>query len=283
MNQRTNFLSYNNPSPDDARLFMVANLHFYLRDAHACLFKNPKARSYIKFEDLNHNDKELHFINSCITYLLELIGEYSNSRFGMTASGQHRFFGRPNEQITFFPCLFLAIQAHKQKIIIKAKPESEAPLMASRVNDAYLDLKMFEGKKTGFFKVAGKYISEKQLYAAGVFYAMNFIFDAIRANDALKLSQLLAHLQHFKSGPTYLAAYGKKGGKKTKEKRNNKRDTAYALFMKYNVYQKLGPGHEAMISELIPILRRHHIAVSPATLKTRWVPLFVTQIKLTTC
>lgn len=269
-----NYFTCNALSFDDVRIFMNAGLHTILDRARAALFKQKTSNFYIKLEHLSHSDEELDVINAHISYILELIGEHSNGRWGNSAPQQHTFFAsRPQEHEAFFLLLFMAIQKHKQLAIPNAYD-----MPAPYIKDAHLELKKREKTNTQFFTVNGILASEKQLYAAGVFYAIGFAFDAVRAGDALRTSKIMSRILHFMSGPSYLAAYGSKGGSRD-GKAKRERDTAYDIFKNEDLYKKCNGKVTSIAEALIPLLEAEKITRSLHTIEKTWVPEFIKRQK----
>jgi hypothetical protein len=275
------FLTYNNPSNSQACWLLREDIRPFLDEARATLFRKSRGKqTYYKTpEDFHHTPKQLERINSIIKYDLELIGQYSNYRFGSSAQEQHRFFRRPGEQDTFLIHLFRAIQEHKRKIVIAANKIAEREFGESKVYRSHLVLRTWEDTNEAYFKIEKKSLSEKQLYAAGVFYMINFILVAKDEVQHWRYDRLMERLSHFADGTPYFEADGKKGGKKRGENRRAKKDKIYALFCESRVYEEAGPKIEAMLFEMKRLLRKKRISVSDATLKTRWIPEFVKRKK----
>jgi len=274
-----NFISYNNLAGEKQRLFASAHLHHYLNDAVKLLFPADKAKPLFS-QKAGYSPENLAYINARINFALELIGEYSNPRFGRTAAKQHSFFQRPTEQEVFFTYLFQAVQTHKKSIIVRKNPKA-AEIGTPYLNKAHVELEAYRKKGVLCFKILGKNVPEKEIYAACVFYAMNFVLDAAVSDDALRLSRLLANMFHFGSGTSYHAADGKKGGESRARKWAATKEKAYALFVRHDVHKKFGPKHDAIQSRMTTILRTNRVRVSPGTLKTKWIPEFVRRYKST--
>lgn len=270
---KPNFINYNNLSDEEARLFIGGHLNYFLDEARMILFSEKNPYYYVKAKNLKHNENDLVFINSCVEYILNLIGKYHNTRFGETALEQHKFFQRNGEQETFFTHLFAAIQEYKKTKITRTNKTVKEEISVPFLNNIHNDLKAYEGKKS-FFKIGTVPIKEGQLYAAGVFYAMNFFFLAIKSNDSIKLGRLFANMVHFKNGPSYLLANAKKGGIKSGKSRCKNKEKARKLFDKHDLYNKYNGKAEAMLSAFKPILRRNRIPISDKTVKTDWIPDF---------
>jgi hypothetical protein len=269
------YLTYNHLTDEDRRLFAATHLHLYLDDAYRRLF--PQKNNSKKFlSGPPYNPADLDYIVACIKYALGLIGRYSNERFGETAAKQHAFFQRQHEQETFFTHLFRAVQLRKRDVVSQKNP---AVSDTAIINNEHVGIEALNNKQNIFAKIGGSWIKENDLYAAGIFYAINFSFDAVKSNDAGRLCRLLASMFHFGSGSSYEAAYGQKGGKANIKRWAVKKERAYELYLKHDVYKKYKGKHEAICVAMKHILRRNSIRVAPATLETRWVPEFVKRHK----
>jgi len=122
--------------------------------------------------------------------MLELIGKHNNNRFGSTAIEQHNFFcKRTAEQEAFFKHLFISVQTEK-KIILD-----------NEVNNSYLfnphKLHSLSDRNMVFCTILGNTVTEQSLYAAGIFYMINFLFNAVKKNDAAYTLKLVSDLRNF--------------------------------------------------------------------------------------
>jgi len=279
-----NYFSYLDLDFDDARLFMASGLGNYIAPAYKQLFGSDVLIDWNNYSDLKKtlNLKDISkALYTYLKYILQLIGKHSNSKFGTEADQQHNFFQRSTEQDGFFTYLFMASQMEKRTVLAKKSRRIKSELPVPFLGKAHLDLKMREGKDTFKFTAAETRLTEKQLYAIGTFYMINFIFDALKQGDALRLMRLINNMHHFQSGPSYLAAYGKSGGKKTAARRNSKKEQGYQIFLDCKIHETHGPKATPMVAALMPQLRRRKIKISEKTVETKWMPEYVKRIQLT--
>jgi hypothetical protein len=279
-----NYLTYNNPSSNEASWLPSEDIYHFLNKARTTLFRKSRGRKvyYKSAEDFCHTPEQLERIHSIIEYSLKLIGQNSNGRFGSSAQEQHRFFQSPSEQETFPIHLFLAIQEHKRKIVTAGNEVAGKEFGESKVHRSHLVLREWEDKHETYFKIAQEIVTENQLYAAGVFYMINFLLAAKDNAEHWGRDRLMNNLSHFANGTRYFEADGRKGGKKCGESRRNKKDKVYAFFCEAKIYEEAGPKVEAMLFEMKKILREKRISVPVETLRTRWIPEFAKRKKLST-
>lgn len=270
---KKNYISYNKLPFERRAVFFGAGLGSYLRYAEQILFGSKK-RIIVEAGSAAkpiYSHKDVALINTYIEYALKIIAIY-NSRFGKTAAAQHKFFNRTAEREIFFTCLFAGLQLQKRKVLGKNIPDTE--ILFPFVGDAYQQLEAYrEGQPC--FDIQGKDVSEREIFAAGIFYAVNFVFDAVEKHDAERVSRITADLLSFGVGTSYRASHGKKGGAKTKNKQLENKKRAYELFLDNNIYTKYGRKHDAMYEGLMPILEKAGIKIAPATVKKKWIPDFV--------
>lgn len=279
-----NYLSYLDLDFDDARLFMAGGLGNYIALAYKQLSTNKTLTNWDNYSELRKalsRKSKLNVLSAYMEYILGLIGKHANPRFGNTAQQQHAFFQRPGEQENFFTYLFMASQMEKRAILAKKRRKIKSELPVPFLGNIHWDLNAHENKNT--FKYTAEEISltEKQLYAIGIFYMMNFIFDALKQDDALRLMRLINNMHHFQSGPSYRAAHGKRGGKKTAAQRNDKKEQGYKIFLNCKIHEMYGPKTAAMLSALMPLLRRNEIKISDRTVETKWIPEYLKRLQPT--
>lgn len=279
-----NYPSYLDLDFNDARLFMAGGLGNYVAMAYKQLSTNKTLTNWDNYSELRKTlsrKSKLNVLSAYIEYVLGLIGKHANSRFGNTAQQQHAFFQRPGEQENFFTYLFMASQMEKRAVLAKKRRKIKSELPVPFLGKAHLDLKMHEGKD--YFKFTDERISltERQLYAIGIFYITNFIFDALKQGDALRLMRLFNNMHHFQSGPSYLAAYGKSGGKKTAARSISKKEQGYQVFLDCKIRDKHGPTVAAMVVALMPQLMRRKIKISDRTVETKWIPEYLERLQAT--
>lgn len=264
---------YKDSLADNSNLVFQSNLHEYLNYAHKALFKTRKDHRYITEKDLIHSPDEIEGIQNIMTFILELIGKNSNERFSQQAEKQDNFFSKNSETETFFLHLFISVQSHKAR----KRNFEEHP--APYINQDHLLFKTREGNNTYHFSCKGKIYTEKQIYAAGMYYIVPFVIKALHQNDAIHTSRLLSRMSHFMNGIDYALTISQKGGKKTSSKKIKEREEAYKLFCENKIYEKYGPMHEPMAATLQSVLRDHKIRRTHDTLKTKWIPDFIKRYK----
>lgn len=283
-----NFLDYTKLSKQDAKLFMEANLYVDLDKARSRLLNlnkveyYSKARNLTNYENTKTRVKHLGIINSHIKYALELIGEYSNERFGLTALEQDRFFHRPLESEAFFVHLYRAIQIHKQQQIIKTNKLAAEEMPKSMISEWSSTLRKFETNKVPYFLFNGKEVKEIQLYAAGVFYMTNFLFRDCKEqnNKGFMPSRSRELVDKFEGGILYKQIDNVRGGKSSGEARNKDKELGYKIFCENNILDNArhaGTGtlnNEVIAIYLCEALMEVGINKSLDTLKTHWVPDF---------
>jgi hypothetical protein len=273
---KNNYISYNKLPFERRAIFFGAGLGSYLRYAEDILFKSKKPVSSYTASSAEplYNRKDRAQINTYIEYALQLIAAY-NVRFGTTAAAQHKFFNRTAEQESFFACLFAGLQLQKRKVLGKNIPDTE--IFFPFVGDGYQRLEAYrEGQSC--FEIEGNPVLERQIFAAGIFYVVNFVFDAIEKNDAALVSRLTADLMSFGLGTSYQAGHGKKGGAKSKSKEIENRERAYQLFLDKRIYDS-GPKHTAMASAMMSVLKEAGIKTALSTVEKKWIPDFIVGYK----
>jgi len=274
------YLNYNDMSEADAGLFMNAKLHCYLNEARAKLFRKSRGKTnyYKKTDDFNHNAKHLLRINSVIEYALILIGRYSNARYGKSAVEQHNFFKSPNEQGHFLTYLFMAVQENKNRNIDTKNSSGQQEILVPYLRKAHLKLRAFEKKDENYFDACEQKINEKQLYAAGVFYVMNFAFDALKIGSKARYEALLVNLEHFRNGPSYLSADGKKGAQKSISTKRIRKDMGYQIFCE-RIYKHPDQKRLAMALDLHAELKKIGIKMHISTVEKKWIQDFCKKIQ----
>ena len=277
-----NYLGYIEADEATRLLVCQANINVVVNNAYRTLIKkvddvNAQAIDYSG--KLNISEDEREHIESCISFILQIIGKHSNSRFGETAEEQHRFFRRKYEQETFFKHLFIAVQEHKKLNLTRQSDLSQA-----EINKNYL-VPFWDGvpeklhtalkQENRLFKIKNAEINETQIYAAAVFYYANFLIQALRENDAIRLSQIYAMLIHFTRSRNYNAAHSQVGVQKKQSTNEQKKARALKLFKEEEIQQNYGPKRTAMAAALKDACKRHKIKCSEETIRTNWIPEFI--------
>ena len=282
-----NYLEYIHADDHAASLLFDSNSDMLLNKAYQTLFKkvtDVNARAFDYSGNLEIPTEEVEHIENCTSFILEIIGKYSNSRFGKTAEEQHSFFQRKGEQETFFTHLFRAIQEHKQeKLKGNANPKDvvfpESPLdeVPGKVHTA---LK----KEQRLFKIKNSEISENQVYAAAIFYYANFLVSALKQNDAIQTGRLYGMLMHFHAGTSYDLALGKTGSVKRREIHSNKKEDGYKVFIEEDIHgqaqnNKYLNTKTHMAHKLYQACEARGIKCSEQTIRTKWLPDFLKRRK----
>lgn len=283
-------------SSEEAEIFLREGLDKDLNKARARLLGLKETPFYSKKKNLTHyhatgtsseetRAKHLRFINDSIVYVLELIGEYSNARFGKSAAQQHRFFSRPTETEAFFLHLYGAIQSHKQKMIESEPSEASKIMPDTKIHDWSAELRRFEDRHTCYFQNSEVQYQESQLYAAGVFYLTSFLLeDALVGQTKRVTSRFVEVKNHFKNGILYRAVDSAKGGSESGKTRKTDFEYGYEIFKESNIYVKYvnENGHvkvESILEELSKLLSEAGICKSEETLRTRWAKAYIERYK----
>lgn len=272
-----NYIEYCDLSEDDYALFLSAGLPTYLLDiinwSHLDIniWDDKYSENRTGFLKDNKN-----YINQGIQYALEVIGQHSNSRFGSTAEEQHKFFKRTAEQETFPVLLFMAVQKQKVDFLRENSEEGKGlkPMKHPYVDDNYLKLAQHHKKTYSYFESKGKKLAEEQVYGFGAFYLVNFIFQAVKENNAARVSKLISEMLHFKSQEEYNAEIGRAGGRKSAKMKNQEKDRLYEIFINENIYDNFGDKHEAMAHELFK-LKPEDMKIAFSTVHKKWLPDFL--------
>lgn len=276
-----NYIEYFDLSEDDYALFLSAGLPTYLLDVI-----NWSGLD-INLEDDNYSENRIGFLkgkkdylNQGVQYALGLIGEHSNSRFGKSAEEQHKFFKRTAEQDTFSTLLYMAIQKQKVDFLQENSEEGKKlkPMEHPYVGDNYLELARHHKKTYSYFENKGKKLTEEQIYGFGAFYLVNFIFQAVKENNAARISKLMSEMSYFKSQDEYKPVYGREGSKKSTITRNEAKNRMYRVFVKKDIKNKFGPNHEAMAAEIYR-LKPKKLKVSRYTILKKWIPDFLKRME----
>lgn len=278
---KLNYIEYYDLSEDDYALFLSAGLPTYLLDIvnWSGLDINIRDDNYSENRTGFLKDNK-NYINQGIQYALELIGEHSNSEFGSTAEEQHKFFKRTAEQENFSTLLYMAIQKQKSDFLQENSEDGKqlAHMEHPYVADNYLELARHHKKTYSYFENRGKKLAEEQVYGFGAFYLVNFIFHAVKENNAARVSKLISEMSHFKSQEEYKPVYGREGSKKSVMTRNIAKDRMYKVFVKKDIKNEFGPSHEAMAAEIYR-LKPKKLKVSPSTILKKWVPDFLKRME----
>ena len=283
-----NYLEYVDADDETSVLICQANIDLVVNKAYRTLVKkvdDVNARAIDYTGKLKISEDEREHIESCISFVLEIIGKQSNSRFGETAEEQHRFFRRKYEQETFFLHLFRSIQWHKQQelkgntnpkdIVFPETPLDEVP---GKVHTA---LK----KEQRLFKIKNSEITEKQLYAAAVLYYANFLISALKQNDAIYLSMLYGMLMNFHAGTSYDLALGQVGSVKRQKIYSKKKEKIYKVFIEEDIYGQVQDNEyintkKQMARKLFQSCEARGIKCSEQTIRTKWLPDFIGRRKI---
>lgn len=269
---KSNYILYNTLSAERRAVFFEAGLGVYLSHAERALFGSRNRTTYnaSRVTEPLYSTKKAALINIYIEYALSIIAIF-NPRFGVTADEQHEFFNRTAEQEVFFTYLFAGMQQRKRDALGDKVPEDE--LKFPYVGDNYQSLEGFNTKRE-CFKVRGKVVSEREIFAAGIFYAVNFIFDAVEKRDTARIKGIKKDFDAFGLGTSYRAAHGKKGGIKSNREKVKNRERAYQLFVDNKIYIK-GGCYAALCEDLMPILKKAGIKAAPTTVEKKWIPDFI--------
>ena len=272
-----NYIEYFDLSEDGNALFLSAGLPTYLLDVinWSGLDINMRDDNYSE-NRIGFLKDNIDYINQGIQYALELIGKHSNSRFGSAAEEQHKFFKRTAEHETFSTLLYMAIQKQKSVFLQKNSEEGKklAHIKHPYVGDNYLELARHHKKTYSYFENKGKKLTEEQVYGFGAFYLGNFIFQAVKENNAARVCKLISEMSHFKSQKEYNAEVGRAGGRKSAKEKNQEKDRLYKIFIDENIYDNFGDKHEAMANELFK-LKPEDMKIAFSTIHKKWLPDFL--------
>ena len=273
---QNNFLNYSNLNLEDSRVFLGARLNYFVNKAGIQLFGKKGLLCSYENNILKIEPSDLDLINGYIKYLLELIRNHRNLYEQSSVSDVNSLYDRHSEQEFFLFNLFTAIINYKNKVLSKKYPEILKQINAAgTIHNLHHKLKSIEKDKGEItFEINGKSVREKDLYVAATFYVINFAFEAVKSNDSQRLSRILISIDDLKSGPSYLSVNGKAGGQKSGKTRGKNKEKARRIFIKNDIYKRCNGKAEAMISELMPILKKNNISVSEATVRTEWIPYF---------
>jgi hypothetical protein len=267
---------------EDSCLALQANLEFLLNSAYKIIFQKKGGISrYQTSNDFIHTSEEIYKLDHITNFMLEIIGKYSNERFGDTAELQDRFFQRKYEQPGFFTHLFISIQSHKAKQIGNVKGQTSNEIITYPFfNNYHLEFSLDEDKKTKYFVKDKISYTEKQLYASGVYYVIPFILRAIKEGDSVHLSKLLISASKYIDGINYSGFQSMRGGNISGNKRSQNKEKAYSIFVKKNIYKnsqrdKITRPKNYILAENLHGNLPKNIKVSLSTITTDWIPEFV--------
>jgi len=192
-----NFIHYNKLNFEESRLFFALQLNQYLAKAKKVLFKDHAFNGFIKFEDLNFDQKTLDFLNLRIVDMLALIGRNSNFRFTkpkmnklQMARAQDKFFLKPYERESFARHLLVSMTFEKMNRLKKHSkniPTIENSLL-SNINSVLGELKGGKRFLYGDFKM-----SAMEVRAVGAYYLINLIWKT--AQESLGQDQSNSNLE----------------------------------------------------------------------------------------
>lgn len=261
----SHFISFNHSSFNSLLLDKDTAKNF--TSANKTLFGRSKSNSF------PYTKEQIDFLDLRIQYILELIGKYSNTRFGQSAEKQHAFFQRPSEQSSFLTYLFIAIQEHKKAVISKRNKAVRNEFIVPYLEKIHLKLRSYEGKRRFYFTISENRLTEKQLYAVGVIYMFNFIYQLSNEDDSKKMKEILNNLNHFSMGPSYFPFYGTIGLRQKRQKLEAEKEKAREIFNNTNLL-KNSSDESYILKKLTPMLRRRKIYVSEQKIKS-WLPEFL--------
>ena len=276
MSASQNFISYSDLNLEDSRLFLQARLNYFLNKAGLQIFGKDRLLCSYESKLLKIAPDKLVIINNYIEYILGLMGGYLNKYEKRNAVQVHKALQKEAEQEFFFFNLFTAIVNYKSLIIERKYPERLKEVKpANKISNFHHELKAIEKSKGEIkFQIGQKLLREKDIYNTAVFYVMNFAFGALKSNDIQRFSRILISIDDLKFGPSYQAAYGKSGGKKSGVKRSRNKNKARKLFNDNNMYVICKGKAEAILADFMPILQKNKIFVSEETVRTEWIPEF---------
>lgn len=257
-------------------VLIESGLVLSLNDSYRTAFghKDHEAMFINESGNTKATQHEVDIINAVISDVLDLIGQYSNSRFG---KNQDLFFKRLAEQETFLAHLSKSILMHKQELLSGGLSNLNQlpPFTGEMLQEVHAQILPKERK----LQLGGMLLSEKQVYAFSFFYYVDFLIDAYAEGETARFSRLMSLWLHFKDGVDYSAGLGKKGRASKRDKWAKVQQDALEIFVSRNVEEEYGPLKEAMARRLYELCQASGINVSEDTIRTKWLKNFLKKSK----
>lgn len=197
--RHVDFLRYNKLVWEERLFFAHSGLDRFVGIAGQMLKKRIGAVETHKLDHPYFSDSDLTSLNSLVEQLLELIGRHSNSRFGLQAERQDRFFHRPSEMETFPTHLFISRwQDGKSTLEENPKYKETIKKNASLPGSAFSST-LFTGiPAAAKLTYCPKKLTKTETRAVGVLYMVGLIWDLLRESQKKKSKKA----QHFDTKAT---------------------------------------------------------------------------------